>query len=448
MSDCKYYKQMSPSLMIVILIGITYSFGTFGLLNIFGLRVPVQAIFVILSVAILLSIRCTYRTIDIIFVMMLAFMMGVGGVAHGGNITAPIESLLMIFCIVALLQSPLAHAIKFSKALVISSAIFCFFVAIAYAYYSFYPDQYEYANHNIYDSDVGSDRIYPNIFADWISFTSGDGYVFQERTQIRLKGYSNEPSSTMVHYLAPVALTFFLGGRYLYIGIFMLLVNTVFIASLMTHLAILLSAAIFFVLFLKTQYLKFMLVVLLLAFMTLLSQPTVIGGIFSRVGMMGMDLFGLDLISRKVGDGTNGSIFVRLQGIAEGFSMIATSPVGFSYDKLGAGAGLLFIVGASSGWLGLFVFSRFVGGFIKGALNYSKRSMSYGEQYAVALTISLLFVATLISGYGWERPPGIIILLLLYKLMAANISVRDPIAESSKLTNLRAKSNCGGESCA
>ena len=66
---------------------------------------------------------------------------------------------------------------------------------------------------------------------DFISFTSGDGFSVMGRQIMRMKGYSNEPSSTIVHYFAPAALAFLLGGRYLYLGVFILAVNMITIVS-------------------------------------------------------------------------------------------------------------------------------------------------------------------------------------------------------------------------
>ena len=59
---------------------------------------------------------------------------------------------------------------------------------------------------------------------------------------MRMKGYSNEPSSTIVHYFAPAALAFLLGGRYLYLELlFILAVNMITIVSFTAYIILIIS---------------------------------------------------------------------------------------------------------------------------------------------------------------------------------------------------------------
>lgn len=427
MSNFKASRQMSTGLMVVTLLGLTYSFGTFGFLNLFGIRYLVQGLLVTLAVAILLDIRVACRTANCIPVFVFAIAIGVGGIVHSGYITKPVEALLLIFCIFAIMFSTESKIVVFSKALVFAATFFCSLVALGYIYYLVYPDQLQLANFQIYDSDVGADMVKPYTLGDWLSFTSGDGFVFDEKTQIRLKGYSNEPSSTIVHYLAPAAVAFFHGGRYVYLGAFILLVNVFAIGSLMAYLIILQSIVLFFVFLLPKKYFKLLLtgtgLVFMMIFAVAILQPTLIINLFIHAGTIGVDILGFDLVARKVDGGSDdASAFIRLSGISDGLYLALISPLGYSFEKLGAGAGLLYVVSATSGWVGLYVFMVFIVGFARKALNYCKNVRVYSNQYGVALTVSLVVISVFVSGYGWDRTPGAIMLLLFYRIIGINLS--------------------------
>jgi hypothetical protein len=411
--------------MKVTLILITYSFGTFGFLNLFGLRLAVQAVVIVLVIGILASLKAKYRTKDMISVFLFAGLFGIGGLVHGGYIARPVEALLMIFIIVSIMEMPDRHVMGLTKALVICSAFFSFLVYTAFIGYGLYPSQFQYANFHIYDSTTGYEHISPSSAFDWFSFTSGDGFELAGETRIRLKGYSSEPSSTIVHYLTPVALAFFLGNRYIYIGIFILAVNIIAISSLMALVIISGSLILMSLNYAFRRYLKFVYMVALLMLAVILVQPNSIMNIFTMAGVLSIDTLGFDLIARKVADGDDdASILIRATGISEGIYLLLTSPVGYSYEKLGAGAGLIYIISATTGWPGLTVFILFIGRFLKKALNVIFCVQSYGNQYAIALSTSMFLVMLLISGYGWDRPPGMVVILLMFRLMDIKLSSR------------------------
>jgi hypothetical protein len=321
--------------------------------------------------------------------------------------------------------SPDRHVIGVTKALVICSAFFSLLVFVALIGYSLYPSQFQYANFHIYDSTTGYKHISPGSAFDWLSFTSGDGFELAGENRIRLKGYSNEPSSTIVHYLAPVVLAFFLAGRYIYLGIFILAVNIVAISSLMAFVIISGSLILMSLNYAFRRHFKFVFIIALLMLAVIVAQNNAIVNIFTKIGVLSVDVLGLDLIARKVAGGDDdASILIRAKGISEGINLLLTSPVGYSYEKLGAGAGLIYIISATTGWLGLTIFILFIGRFLKKALNGISCVQSYSNQYAIALSTSLLLVMLLISGYGWDRPPGVVLIFLMFRLMDINLSSR------------------------
>ena len=89
---------------------------------------------------------------------------------------------------------------------------------------------------------------------DYLSFTSGDGFEFFGNVVIRVKGYSNEPSSTIVHYLAPAGFAFFYYRTYRLLGIILLLFSLICISSLIGIIAIALSFLVYFILSIKRSY--------------------------------------------------------------------------------------------------------------------------------------------------------------------------------------------------
>jgi len=425
MDNSKSYKHISQGLLITTLLLLTYSFGTFGFLNLFGLRIPVQALSMVLVVGVLVNIKIKSQFSDFIVLFTFLILFGFGGVVYGGYLTRPIESIVILFCIIAIVNSPSSYIITFSKYLTFSCTLFCGLVLIAYVYYAVNPDQYSSANHNIYHSDVGFDRVFPAIPIDWLSFTSGDGFEFNGNTNIRLKGYSNEPSSTIVHYLAPAVLAFLYGGAFTYIGVFILLVNVVTIGSLIAYLIVAQSVLFYVFLFYFKRLSRYFIYSLILILCLTLVQPTLVKDLFFRVGSMAIDSIGLDLIARKVGDGSdNSSLGERLIGISNGFYLALLSPIGYSFDSLGSGAGFLYIISASTGWFGLFVYFRFMRTLFRKSLMYTTYPITLSARFSVALALSLVIVVSLISGYGWDRPAGIIMLLTIYRVISIKLNER------------------------
>jgi hypothetical protein len=411
------HSQISPMLMKFTLILITYSFGTFGLLNLFGLRLSIQVFIICLAIGILSNLKISSITKEIIYVVVFAIFLVFGGIVNGGYIEKLGDALLMIIIIILIMGSPDRHVLGLAKVLVVCTAFLISLVLIALIGYGLYPDQIQYANFEIYDSTTGHKKVLPGSAFDWFSFTSGDGFEIAGRIYTRLKGYSNEPSSTIVHYLVPAAFAFFLGGRYIYLGFFILIVNVLAITSLVSILVILCSLiAMTLMHFFKKQFLHLSVICLALIFI-LIVQPDVVVNIFSAISAFFVDNFEIDLLSRKIANGADdASIRLRLNGIVDGINLVLLSPIGYSYELLGAGAGLIYIVSANSGWIGTAIFFLFIVRFGKKVLRGAFVAETYINRYALALTMSLIIVALLISGYGWDRPPGMIMIFLLYRM--------------------------------
>jgi hypothetical protein len=411
--------HLSAGVMAIILLSLMYSFGTFGFLNLFGARSIIQLILigVITLLFIAMRIRISSSHFFIIFIFSATYI--ICSLMYGGVIGSLVNIYIMIFCFILLFYSPPRNVIFFSKALVIATCILCILVVIAFIYYQNYPNEISKANIRIYSSEVGSQRIYPGHFMDLISFTSGDGFRFMGHTITRMKGYSNEPSSTIVHYVAPAAVAFILGGRFLYLGIFILAVNIIAIVSFTTYIILIVSFGLFTLRFIPKALGRILFFLLICCFLFLVLNPSIVLSGFTFASSVMMDIAGLDLLSRKIhqGNASVSNLTDRHSGIMNGFKLALSSPLGYSEQNLGSGSGLFYVVSSKAGWIGILIFGTFMIQFIKNIKikYFTISSLTY--LYGLSLLLSVLLVALFISGYGWTRPPGIIMLLFYFRLI-------------------------------
>lgn len=409
-------RYLTTGLLTFSLLAIMYSFGTFGFLNLLGVRSIVQIFIFGLVVILFIELQPKYKQQELFPVLAFLFLYVIGSLVHSNKISVIVEAVILLFIVNVILSAPARQVLFLAKTLVFVTSFLCILVATAYIYYRINPDQFKYANFEIYSSQVGQQKIYAGNFMDWISFTSGEGFEFQGESSQRMKGYSNEPSSTVVHYLAPAVLALLLGGGFIYLGVFILLVNFIAIASLVGQIIIVISFAVFVVVKYFRPYLKCIAFISIVIFLVLLTQIALMEQIFQYVGGQAIKYLGFDLIYRKLGDASQGSLIERQGGIIDGLFLILSSPFGYSVDKLGSGAGLLFIVSANTGWLGLALF----GGFIFKFINNVKRLIFISSlpeiEYSVALLFSILLILIFVSGYGWDRPPGVIMLFIFFRV--------------------------------
>ena len=296
-----------------------------------------------------------------------------------------------------------------SKCIVFISTIFSvmgFFVFVIYAldYGNMAPE-----SKYIFDSSTGNQQVVAASFYDYLSFSSGDGYVFFGHIITRVKGFSNEPSSALVHYMAPIILAFFLGKKYNLCGYILLGFMFIAVASLVGILAIVFAIFVYLILLLPSR--MFQNTIFLLGLLTTIIMLTHGDFMLSTILNLGQDLnssTGYDLIARKEGSAT-----IRLAGFSNSISTIMSHPFGGSGQEtlsglllqLGLVGGFPLIIAASMCLFRLFIKSR---------LYFSSTSIKT-KRYAVSLLLSMVLIVTITSGYGWDRLPGIIIILLIYR---------------------------------
>ena len=411
-------RNLSSGILSITLLSLMYSFGTFGFLNLLGARTVVQILLITVLACLFYVMHTKVKVAHFIPVFVFSGLYAVGSIIHGKHLSGLLDVYVLIFCFICLIYAPPLKVIFFAKTLVIVTTFLCVLVVIAFVYYQIYPYEFESANYDIYDSTVGHKQIYPSHFMDWLSFTSGDGFMLNGKSILRLKGYSNEPSSTIVHYLAPAVIAFILGGGFVYLGIFILAVNMVTIGSFTTFVVFTLSLFLLMLNIFPKRLAGFLLTLTGFSFVILILQPNLVFSIFSYVSAEAMQYFGFDMLSRKMGSGVGeSSLGQRQSGIIDGMSLALFSPVGYSTDKLGAGSGLFYIISSYTGWLGIFIFSFFITRLIKNIKIILSLSSSLMLKFGVSFLLAILIIVLFVSGYGWSRPPGIIMLLLFFRIL-------------------------------
>ncbi|WP_341880163.1 hypothetical protein [Synechococcus sp. UW140] len=421
LSKRKSYLQQS--LFIILVLFLFYSFGPFGFWNLFGIRLVVQGILVCFSFYLVGSYQFSLLSKYCLPVSLFLALLAIGGFIQTGSLSYVIEASLLATFLIFLFSAPPRYIINLAKALVISTFCLSFLVLVAFFIYFLNPDLISQANFNIYDSTSGANQIYPSSFVDWISFTSGDGYVFLGNNLLRLKGFSSEPSATIVYYLAPAALSFLLKGPFPFFGFFILLFNIISISSFTSIIIISLSLILLSALsiFKKRGYFALALFFIFLIF--ILFNINLLNSIFASFSSHAVSSFDYDLVSRKMGEGNLGA---RQGGITSSAKMILESPLGFPTTNLGAGSGMIFTVSSITGILGLSLYLMFIRNLIRAPLILLNYNDNFFDRCFVSFFFSLLYVAMFVSGYGWDRFSGIALLFLILRLLNVRISLHSP----------------------
>lgn len=416
--EAKRSSRISAGIMAAMLLSLMYSFGTFGFLNLFGARTVVQLFILLIMTLLLFVMHVRVSRRHFFLVVLFSATYATGSLLYGGAVARLVDMFVLAFCLILFFDTPQKHVLFFAKALVIATTFLCSLITLAFVYYQIYPQAIHDANFALYHSDVGSQRIIPGHWLDFISFTSGEGFNINGHMITRLKGYSNEPSSTVVHYLAPAGVAFILGGRFTYLGVFILAVNVVAIGSLTSLIIVLISVGLFGVRLFRGALGKALFILIILSFLFIITNPEFVWAGFRYFSALSMDYAGLDLISRKLGEGPEDSnLGSRHQGVMDGIKLAFVSPLGYPQSMLGPGAGLIYTVSSSSGWIGLFIFGLFIISFLKNVITAYFSKYTSIQMYGLALVASLVFISLFVSGYGWERPPGIVVLLLYFRLL-------------------------------
>lgn len=408
--------NFSASLFAFTIVVAFYTFGTFGFFNLFSLRVVFQIGVFLFSLFGLISIysslvhqRLKYNRGYIFFIIF--------GLLYYGVVYSLTEQILLNGLVQTILMVVIFLYISFatqeviniiSKSIIILSFIFTIMGFIAY--FNFLADPFIVYNINIYDSTVGNSTIYPSSWVEYFSFTSGDGFNFFGTQLTRLKGFCNEPSATVVHYLAPAALALLYSKQYRIMGFTMLLFNLLAISSLIGILIIFGSLIIYVLFLIKNRIIiSIILGVSIMVLILLMLNANFAESLILDMGNSLYEQTSYDLIARK-----NGSTTERLLSFSIALQEFKNNPLGWSsYNSM---TGLLLNASLKGGIFIFCILGILFFQIIKHALiKFNQNCFGNVYKLGIALIISTLIAAFLLSGYGWDRIPGIIMLMLFYR---------------------------------
>ncbi|MDB0049862.1 hypothetical protein N9F31_00235 [Pseudomonadales bacterium] len=417
MNDSRGSMVPTANLKFVFAIVITiafYSFGTFGFFNLFGIATGVKAFVVFYMIIGLIcfqglslgsSGRWPLALISLIFFGYYGFFLTLSA---GSVLNGIVSSAVMWIMFVYLIYVEKKYIIMISKSVVVISAIFSamgLFVFVAYSV----PGNMDPNSIHLFDSDTGNKKVSAVSIYDYFSFTSGDGYEVFGRMFTRVKGFSNEPSSALVHYLAPVVLAFFLGKNYKVLGWILLVFMLFAVASLVGIIVIIFSF--FAYIILRSPSRSFQNAVFSLGLVSTLTMLTYGDTLVSIILTGGQDLYastGYDLLARK-----EGSANVRLSGFSSSISTIVAYPLGGSGKE--TLSGLLLQLGLVGGVPVIIAASMCLSRLLKKVRLYFDSTHTKSGQYAASLLLSMAFIVSLMAGYGWDRVSGLIVILLMYR---------------------------------
>jgi hypothetical protein len=413
----KYKQNFATYIYSIIVIMAFYSFGTFGLLNLYGLRNSFQFIIIIASffgiVSILSNIKKKEKsliiTISIIIIGFLYYGVMLA-LIKGTMLNSLIQSILMIIVTLYLLFVDMKYIRIISKVIVINTFILANMGFIAFIAFLLNDNLLNEVDFSLYDSTIGSKIIYAKSWVEYLSFTSGDGFELFGTNITRVKSFCNEPSATIIHILAPVGLALLFSKRFIYISIVILLFNIFAIASLMAWITILGSVVIYFFYQIKNNLVKKLLIIssMLLILLLMSNINTAVSSILD-IGNSLQNSASISLIAKK-----EGSITMRLLSFSTALNEFKNHPLGgSSYNTMTGHLLNVSLVG------GILIF-LIIGNFYIKMINYSilafnnNKSLKY-IRFAIAFISSVLLVSLFLSGYGWDRIPGVIMLMLFYR---------------------------------
>jgi hypothetical protein len=412
----KRYQESQLIFSIAVILAF-YSFGTFGFFNIFGFAwIPkiVVIFFCIFGVDAIIGSRLWTYQPKLFWIICLFFAYhGIMMTYIKGDIfIGAIQSIVMLIIALFILIVSKKNIRLILDSIIVSIFIFSVGGAVVFLVYAFDPSQLSSESRSVFDSGIGSADVTVKSSWDYLSFSSGGSYSLFGHAVTRVKGYSNEPSSTLVHYLAPAVFCFILAGKYKIIGLFLLLFSFFSISSLVSILSIL-GAFFIYVLFsiINKLFVKYLL--LLFIGMTMIAMY-VSEELVSNLLLIGRSLNTAtfyDLLAKK-----EGSAIIRLQSYVDGVNFILQNPLGGSnYTTM---TGLWTQIGLIGGGVLLSMYFIFTKKVLALALNAFSHMTSKSKMFGVALMVSIYLTTFLISGYGWGRIPGVIIFFLFFRLLS------------------------------
>lgn len=408
------------SIYAYIVILSLYSFGTFVFFNLFGLAYVAKIICIIGSLFGLYYIliqRYSYiQRINISFIAIFFIYFGLSLAFDG---ITPLLSVFQVFPMFVLVLY-LLYVDMNKINLILKGVINITFVFVILGFFVFFvyaidPDQLNF-NSKSYNmpyrfSNLGNNDLITGSYLDYLSLTSGGHYSLFGEIVTRVKGYSNEPSSTIVHYLPPVVFAMMYSGKTKIKGIVILLFSLVAISSAMGVIIIILSFFIYILFKMKSNKVRILTIVMSsFAVAILMLYSTQLIEFIAVSGQVMNESFSYDLLSRKEGSSSQ-----RLSSYNSAVLLISEYPFGFSGGN--TMTGLWTQIALNGGIYMLFIYLFFSYRVLYFCTSIFNSLNSAYKRWGVALLISIWIISMLMTSYGWNRIPGVIILILFYRVV-------------------------------
>jgi hypothetical protein len=391
-----------------------YSFGSFGLTNYFGARYFFELIALLLLTIIFILGFATRkaRLSEILVITALLIIYSTGMTLMVSN-TFVATALGILFFGVMLFFIEDKALIKIIFYIIIGTYILCIFSLISYLLYlgNFYSHHDSTASQ--FASDTIFNAVYPANFPDLLSMVSDGNSILFPDVKFRMRGYATEPSNTILHYLAPLSLSFIIfGARHIKITTVAILINFICIASFLGQLIIISSIPIYFIFNLRYKY-----------------KIICISIIFSLIFIISTNLDFLNLVMLEFLGIFSENASVLVANKMES-SEIRTAAIGVFFENLmrhpfggldSGLTGLLSSFGGGGGLICALLYVTCIFYFLKKILNKTHKAQA-SEKYGLALLTSLILYTSIVSGYGFISIPGIIFFVGSFRL----ISIQTP----------------------
>tara|TARA_R110001583_G_scaffold18891_1_gene74687 strand:- start:4141 stop:5409 length:1269 start_codon:yes stop_codon:yes gene_type:complete len=388
-----------------------FSFGTFRFFNLFNLSMILkQAILISLLIGFSSILQNLYRVKNVsVFLMTLAFffytsILGFFNLSYGKFLV--LNSLFLILSLFII-------SVDFKRIVIISKGI----VNIAYAFalmgiivsviYTIKPSLLNLSSIQLASSETGSNGVNAITFLDYLSLPSWGNlnlYFFELQ---RVKSFSNEPSSAIVHFLPPIILSLFLNDKFKFRGGVILIFLLFFVSSLICIIIFILAFLFYFIFRLNSKGTALLSFIVMLSGLLLfmLNMESVI----ENLSFYGK-LLNFDLMENKATSATE-----RLSSYRESMDILLQNPFGGSnYSTM---TGLWLIVGKFGGFPLIFMYLLFSIYLVSLSFDCFSTTNNYKTRFSCSLIASLTLIVFTVTSYGWYEAPGVISFFLIYRVL-------------------------------
>ena len=381
--------------MIIVLV--VYSFGNFGVLNLFDAKLTVQTILILLAF-IPIFIISFYHTRIVSYqryiVMILLYSIFSSLILESYNILNLLQLSLSLMIVIALFQLSIKYIDFILKSIVTITFIFSILVLIQFIFLQVNPELI-----NALDMRFSSDTKYINIddsnaFAYLGFAVIGDIKTILGVEFVRLKSFASEPSVLVTLFYAVGIMGLFYSRKFRIMSFLILFVSIFIIYSGVMHLSLLFSVIFYlYIKLIKPSARRGSMFILFNIFL-----------LFFLLTIIGAEYFTLAFVDAS----KEGSSLARLGGIIILFNDILSNPFLNLEIPIVPPTGFIINNSFIIPILGIYLSTKIF-------FNLFYCNMILFKEYkTVSILLSGMFIqVAFFSSYGWELLPGWIVLALI-----------------------------------